>query len=350
MDGPKHHHHNHRHLDGLRGVSKPTTERRHKPKLATVPLETPPRAPVQPSSTAVLRQYGFTTYSKWQLGCGHYSKVYKAIHKEKEVAIKVIQIDQVERIFREKFLPRELNCWQVVRHPNICELFSSFEANNGKLLCMIMEYCSAGDLLSHIQRHGPLSRTRAQRWMRSLLDAVHYLHKRKIAHRDIKAENVLISASNKVKLSDFGFACTMNTVQRSTTYCGSRAYSSPQILSAQPYDIYKNDVWSLGALCFVVLTNTMPFREDGQNNSQIIAQQARRGYSWPQNIAYDVVRSVDSMMTYDEGARPTARECKKLPFFKEYAHDEPSTTAMAFGGGNAYYNGAYDSYGVGVVS
>lgn len=149
-----------------------------------------------------------------------------------------------------------------------------------------------------------------------MLDGICYLHSLEIAHRDIKAENVMIHENN-VKLTDFGFSCRPENYP-STTYCGSKAYSPPEVLSGIPYDTYKGDVWAFGALCYVVMTNSMPYRENCNTNMQIVEQQRKREYKWPLFVPEDVRISIDIIMTFNQNERPTANMCKSLPFFASY--------------------------------
>uniref|UniRef100_A0A914QV06 Protein kinase domain-containing protein n=1 Tax=Panagrolaimus davidi TaxID=227884 RepID=A0A914QV06_9BILA len=238
-----------------------------------------------PTATSVLRHFGLSTYSSYELGMGHYSKVYKAFQDNREVAVKIIKLNEVSEEFIKRFIPREKECWSKLRHRNICELFACLGCEEFNYLYMVMEYCPNGDLLSYIQKKGPLSDTKGRRWMRALLDAVGYLHKNRIAHRDIKAENACLN-----------FNCY-------------------KVLKGIPYDVYKNDVWSLGVLCFVSMTSSMPFREDSNTNSAIVEQQRRRTYRWPTYVSPECRQSIDTMMAFYQDDRPTTKESKKLPFF-----------------------------------
>ena len=83
-----------------------------------------------------------------------------------------------------------------------------------------------------------------------------------------------------------------------------------------PYDVYKNDVFSFGVLCYVAMTNSMPFREDKNTNAAIVEQQKNRRYRWPHFVAVDCQMSVDRMLTFEQNDRPTAKEAKYLAFFK----------------------------------
>ena len=76
-----------------------------------------------------------------------------------------------------------------------------------------------------------------------------------IAHRDIKAENIMINEqTDEIKLIDFGFSCSFEEGEKVTTACGSPHYSAPEILAKQAYDPIKADVWSCGVLLFFMLS------------------------------------------------------------------------------------------------
>ena len=109
---------------------------------------------------------------------------------------------------------------------------------NGNKIYMILEYANGGDMLSHIQKiNGPLPESENKLWMKQICSAVDFLHKKEISHRDLKLENLLIDSSKNVKLCDFGFAKNLSILDElSQTYCGSKAYASPEILLGLPYD------------------------------------------------------------------------------------------------------------------
>jgi serine/threonine protein kinase len=149
-------------------------------------------------------------------------------------------------------LPRELDVWPRVSHPNIIRMHD-YILNEQKIY-MMLEYADGGDMLSYIQKiNGPVAERDCKPWMRQILSAVAYLHRMNIIHRDLKLENLLIETSTRmIKLCDFGFAkdltsrsatsstsslsSTSSTVSQSLidelsrTYCGSKAYASPGLL------------------------------------------------------------------------------------------------------------------------
>ena len=101
-----------------------------------------------------------------------------------------------------------------------------------------------------------------------LCKAIDYCHRQDVIHRDIKPENLLISANHELKLCDFGFSKDLSKLsgdELSKTYCGSKAYASPEILLGEPYDPKKADVWAVGVIFFIFLNGNMPFKEDKCN-------------------------------------------------------------------------------------
>ena len=107
------------------------------------------------------------------------------------------------------------------------------------------------------------------------------------------------------------------------------SYFSAEVLLGTPYDVYKNDIWSLGVLSYIVMTKIMPFREDSNNNSAIVEQQMSRSYQWPHFISMECQISIDRLLTFDQHKRPTASDAKALPFFTT---SHPSTNELFLDG------------------
>lgn len=128
-----------------------------------------------------------------------------------------------------------------------------------------MRYMEHGDLLEYILQRGAVQEDQARIWTRQLALAVQYMHELEIAHRDIKCENVLLTANQNAKLSDFGFArmCVDKDFLdiHSETFCGSLSYTAPEILQGNPYYPKPTDIWSLGVVLYVMLNRAMPFED-----------------------------------------------------------------------------------------
>ena len=128
-----------------------------------------------------------------------------------------------------------------------------------------MEHCSGGDLFDHIVNKGHICEQEAARHFLQILDTIQYLHSQGICHRDLKPENMLLDSDGNVKLIDFGLSTEQKSGQRLTTMCGSPSYICPEMLSRQPYDGMKADIWAAGVILYAMLCGQLPFQQTNMN-------------------------------------------------------------------------------------
>ena len=241
------------------------------------------------------------------IGEGSYSKVKVATSKKYKgtVAIKVVDRRRAPPDFVNKFLPRELSILRGVRHPHIVHVFEFIEVCNGKLY-IVME-AAATDLLQAVQRNGRIPGSQARELFSQIAGAVRYLHDHHLVHRDLKCENVLLSPyERRVKITDFGFGRQAHGYpDLSTTYCGSAAYASPEVLLGIPYDPKKYDVWSLGVVLYVMVTGCMPF-----DDSDIagLPRRQKRGVLYPDGLELSerCKSLIAELLQFSPSARPSA--------------------------------------------
>uniref|UniRef100_F1LCJ9 Serine/threonine-protein kinase SIK3 n=1 Tax=Ascaris suum TaxID=6253 RepID=F1LCJ9_ASCSU len=194
---------------------------------------------------------------------GH-STVYWAISGlfGRPVAVKIINVSALDASIAKKFLPRELYFTRLVNHPHLSRALAIKMPSPTKII-IVSEFYSGGTLLNLILHDKFISeQPHASRMFRQLSEAVHYLHIRGVVHRDIKPENVLLDVNGDVKLVDFGFARYISRRERSTSFCGTKPYSAPEILRRKPYDAYAGDWYAMGVLLFTMLTGKWPQDRD----------------------------------------------------------------------------------------
>ena len=242
-----------------------------------------PRVKVQEQSDQVALASNGILLNTRVLGYGSYSKVKEGYdtNRKQKIAVKIIDRLKAPMDFLDKFLPRELKIWSKIKHPNIIQMYE-YKVFNNKVF-MLIEIAEIGDMLTYLQKtDGAVNEDECKYWMKQLCDAIAYLHERNIIHRDLKLENLLIDSKRRLKLCDFGFAkelsaagktlhranslALLTEVELSRTYCGSKAYASPEILQGEPYDPRKADIWATGCIFFILMTGKMPFKEDSSNS------------------------------------------------------------------------------------
>lgn len=203
-----------------------------------------------------------------EVGHGTYSKVYAGKIRSQEegpghrVAVKVVDAKTAPIDFIKRFLPRELEItrFDKVHHNNLMSTITDFESN--KKFYIITELARF-DLLQYLRLKGALRESLARRLFYEMISGINHLHQNDIVHRDIKCENMLISLDGTLKVADFGFARKIEKTSLSDTYCGSTAYTAPEVLEAKRgYDPRQSDTWSCGIILYILLAGSMPFSKN----------------------------------------------------------------------------------------
>jgi len=130
---------------------------------------------------------------------------------------------------------------------------------------LVLQLVNGGELLDKIQRIEHFSERAASSIIKQILEAVDYLHKGGVVHRDLKPDNLLTantSDNNNIHIyvCDFGLSRLFEGVQEFTTFCGSPEYVAPEILSQVPYG-KEVDLWSIGVIAYILLTGFLPFSD-----------------------------------------------------------------------------------------
>lgn len=152
-----------------------------------------------------------------------------------------------------------------------------------------MEYLPGGDLYSLLQNLGSLDESPAKLYVLQIVKALKYLRENGIIHRDLKPDNILISNTGKLKLTDFGLSF-LGMFNRqlpiddqkieSNSYVGTPDYVAPEIILARPHT-FTCDLWSLGVIMYEMLCGIPPFhRETESETRQMIVSGL-----WPQQEA-----------------------------------------------------------------
>ncbi|CAB9502563.1 MAP kinase-activated protein kinase 2 (Fragment) [Seminavis robusta] len=194
------------------------------------------------------------------LGRGVFSEVKSGHHKETQhqYAIKIIHKPEMEE-FDKRCLTQEIASLSALNHPNVITLHDVFDGKD--TVHMILEIVQGGELLGRLIQKKNYTEREARDVCKSVMEAMHHCHSHKIAHRDLKAENLLLASlddDTTVKIADFGFAKYCPHDEALKTQCGSAQHVAPEILKNESYGT-KVDMWALGVIHYTLIGGRPPF-------------------------------------------------------------------------------------------
>ncbi len=198
------------------------------------------------------------------LGSGGMAKVYLA-HDEilgRDVALKVLREQYAENDeFVERFR-REARAAASLSHPNIVSTYDRGCSEGGSYY-IVMEYVPGGTLKDRIVEDGPLDPDRAAELAAQVASALGAAHERGVIHRDVKPQNVLLTASGDVRVTDFGIARAASEASLSgnSMILGTVSYMSPEQAQGKIVGP-RSDLYSLGVVLHEMLTGRVPFEAE----------------------------------------------------------------------------------------
>lgn len=226
----------------------------------------------------------------------------------------------------------ELQLHSKMQHPNIVGFYRAFQFE--KSIFVVLEMCSNGSIMDMVRKRRCLTLPEVRRYTVQLCGAVKYMHKRHVAHRDLKMGNIFLDHEMNVKVGDFGLAACIisdKDERRRRTLCGTPNYIAPEVLDkSKGGHNQKVDIWSIGVIIFAMLTGICPFHSATQN--EIYEKVRNLDYGWPDRTslisnhipeeAKDLVRLCLSL---EENDRPEPDELVDHPFFDMYSGCIPRT-------------------------
>ena len=214
----------------------------------------------------------------------------------------------------------------MLKHPNIVRLYDVIETD--KYIGIILDYASGGELFDHILAHRYLKEKDACRLFAQLISGVWYIHQRKIVHRDLKLENLLLDRNRNVIITDFGFANRFEhrTDDLMQTSCGSPCYAAPElVISEGAYVGSAVDIWSCGVILYAMLAGYLPFDDDpanpdGDNINLLYKYIVNTPLSFPDYISPEARDLLSIMLQPDPQRRADLSLVMQHPWLAPYAY------------------------------
>lgn len=260
------------------------------------------------------------------IGEGNFAKVKLATHKltGQEVAVKVIDKSVLDEKKLSK-LYREVKIMKGLHHPNIVKLYEVIETKNTVFL--VMEYAAGGELYDYLVVHGKMKEKEARSKFRQILSAVSYCHQKRVIHRDLKAENLLLDANLDIKIADFGFSNYYDPEAKLDTFCGSPPYAAPELFQGRRYTGPEVDIWSMGVILYVLTTGCLPF--DGKNLQEMRESVCRGKYRIPFYLTDTCEKLLRKFLVRDPVRRASLDMLIDDPWINESYSDSPISTDVS---------------------
>lgn len=221
-------------------------------------------------------------------------------------------------------LKREVSLLMKVQpHPNIVAFHGMFIFDAGSLTeapqyAILLEYCSGGDLYDKVHGSGPFKESKSAEIVGDILKALDHIHAKDMVHRDVKAENVLLSTQGRAVLSDFGIASMVSDSKAMQVRCGSPGYVAPEILAGVAYNV-KVDIFGVGAILHFLMTCNLPFT--GRDVATILQKNARCEIKMEMNPRLTRMSSngksiLKELLMKDPALRPSAAQALQHSWLK----------------------------------
>ena len=208
------------------------------------------------------------------LGKGAYAivKTVTNIISQEKFAMKIYEKEKLNDNSKKKCVNREIEILKRTNHKNIAKLIEVI--NTSKQILIIQELVNGISLREYynreIRNQKGISEHKSmifKKIFKQIFDAMNYLHKNHMAHRDIKLENILMTREYEIKIIDFGFGMFNPENKLQNFFCGTPNYMPPEIAFKKPYEGEKADLWSLGVLVYKMFCADFPFK--GKNEKDL---------------------------------------------------------------------------------
>jgi len=251
------------------------------------------------------------------IGTGSFARVRVAVEKSTNevVVIKIISKSMALKRNQLVHVKEEHRLLESLRHPFLVGLKSAFQ--DQFFLYLVLEYVQGGDLYSLLAKNGSIEAHDAKLYASEVVCALSYLHSKNIAYRDLKPENLLLTSTGHIKLTDFGLAKEVR--ERTYTLCGTPQYLSPEMITREGHD-ERCDWWAVGVLMYEMLVGSPPFEADSPYSlyERILTEEAQ----YPIGLPREVRALIATLLIKDQSKRASERQIKGSAYFAGVSWDQ----------------------------
>ncbi|XP_012274826.1 serine/threonine-protein kinase polo [Orussus abietinus] len=255
-----------------------------------------------------------TNYLKGRFfGKGGFAKCYEIRDSETHriYAGKIVPKSLMNKSNQREKMTQEISIHQSLSHKHVVGFYGFFDDPHN--IYIILELCRKRSMMELHKRRKALTECETRYYMKQILEGVHYLHKNRIIHRDLKLGNLFLNDDLQVKIGDFGLATKLeHDGERKKTLCGTPNYIAPEILNKVGHS-YEVDVWSIGCVMYTLLVGKPPFETSSLRETYARIKQVQ--YKTPATLSKTAITMISSTLQGNPAKRPSVARLLKDTFF-----------------------------------
>ncbi|XP_051998180.1 myosin light chain kinase, smooth muscle-like isoform X3 [Xyrauchen texanus] len=253
-----------------------------------------------------------------RLGTGKFGTVFKLIEKSTKKVwagkfIKAYSAKEKENVRQEIAIMNDLH------HQKLAQCVDAFEGKTD--VVMVLEMISGGELFERIiDEDFELTEREVIKYMLQIVDGVNFIHKKGIVHLDLKPENIMCvnKTGSKIKLIDFGLARRLESAGSLKVLFGTPEFVAPEVINYEAIS-YATDMWSIGVICYILVSGLSPFMGDNDNETLSNVTSATWDF---EDEAFDEISEeakdfISNLLKKDMKARLTCDQCYQHPWLKQ---------------------------------
>ena len=257
-----------------------------------------------------------------ELGKGAYAKVKLAINKitKEKFAIKIYEKEKLNSNSKKSCVFKEIQILRKLNHKNIAKLIEVISTEKQILIVQeLIEGISLREYYNNeIRNQKGISIHKESIFKKifyQIFSAMDYIHKKNIAHRDIKLENILLKSNYEIKIIDFGFGMLNPEKKLQKFFCGTPNYMPPEIADKKPYVGQLADMWSLGILVYKIFCADFPFK--GKDEKELYKSIKSGKFSYAKYTPEYAKKIIGSLIVLDPNKRISCEDVLKSDWLKE---------------------------------
>uniref|UniRef100_A0A6G1S7A7 Myosin light chain kinase, smooth muscle n=1 Tax=Aceria tosichella TaxID=561515 RepID=A0A6G1S7A7_9ACAR len=248
-----------------------------------------------------------------ELGRGRFGTVVRCIERASGLQLAAKFVHMRRREDRED-VEREVSIMSVLQHKRLLQLYDAFDDGREEM-CLITELVEGGELFERIVDDDfDLTEKKAAIFMRQICEGVEYMHSERIVHLDMKPENILCLSRTgmRIKLIDFGLARRLDPQKPIRVLFGTPDFAAPEVLAYETVEL-ATDMWSVGVICYVLLSGLSPFM--GDTDIETMANVMRATFDF-NDQAFEAISDlakdfISKLLVRDPASRLKPSECLK---------------------------------------